>query len=209
MKKTAAVAKPRAYRQTVRAEAAAATHRRVVEAFLAFARDRWLDEITLDEVARAAGVTVQTVIRRFGGKDGLLQAVHSRMSGEIMRRREVAPGDVGSAVRALIEDYEVVGDMVMRSLAQEDRHPVMRQMTDIGRRFHRQWVGRVFSPWLEGLEPNEVRDRTDGLVIATDLYVWKLIRRDMARSAADYRRHVESLIAGALAGLPDAKGGKS
>ena len=46
---------PRAYRQTARAEAAAATHRRIIGAFIGFMQERWLDEITLEEVARAAG----------------------------------------------------------------------------------------------------------------------------------------------------------
>ena len=33
---------------------------------------QWYDQITLDAVAEDAGVTVQTILRRFDGKDGLL-----------------------------------------------------------------------------------------------------------------------------------------
>ena len=62
----------RAYQQNARAESTEATGRRIVDAFLHRLMNHWFDEITLDQVAADAGVTVQTVVRRFGGKDGLL-----------------------------------------------------------------------------------------------------------------------------------------
>lgn len=197
----------RGYRQSARAQAAEETGLRILDAFDARLRDGWFDEIRLEDVARDAGVTVQTVIRRFGGKDGLLEAVRDRLSDEIQRRREVTPGDVAGALNVLVEDYEACGDMVMRCLGQEDRHAQMRRMTDIGRAFHRQWLERVFAPWLEPLPAAEARARTDALVVATDLYVWKLLRRDMQRPIAEYRRQVESFISAALDGLAPPAGG--
>ena len=76
----------RTYRQTARAKAAEETGIRIVEAFMARMEDCWFEEIRLEDVASDAGVTVQTVIRRFGGKDGLLEAIvveraaHERVS---------------------------------------------------------------------------------------------------------------------------------
>jgi AcrR family transcriptional regulator len=64
----------RPYRQTARAEAAEATARRIIRAFSDLLHSQWFDEVTLEEVARLGRVTVRTVIRRFGGKDGLLEA---------------------------------------------------------------------------------------------------------------------------------------
>ena len=55
----------RSYHQGARAESAEATGRRIIEAFLARLMDHWFDEITLDRVAEDAGVTVQTVVRRW------------------------------------------------------------------------------------------------------------------------------------------------
>ena len=73
MKSTAARSGPhRRYVQAARAEAAADTARRILEAFLARLMTQWFDQITLDRVADDAGVTVQTVVRRFGGKDGVV-----------------------------------------------------------------------------------------------------------------------------------------
>ena len=194
----------REYRQTARAEAAQATADRIIDAFAARMRESWFDEIRLEDVARDAEVSVPTVVRRFGGKDGLLEAAYARMGREVMARRRVEPGDVDACIRVVAEDYEETGDLVMRSLAQEDRHTPIRTMTNIGRRSHRNWVAAVFSPWLEPLDAAEAERRLDELVIATDVYVWKLVRRDMGRSVATLRQTMARLIASALNGLPGA-----
>lgn len=126
-----------------------------------------------------------TVVRRFGGKDGLLDAVQKRLAKEITERRRISPGDIGLAIGILMEDYEATGDLVMRVLAQEERHPPFKAMADIGRVFHRNWIASVFAPWLEGLPDAARQARLDAFVIATDIYVWKLARRDMGRSRAE------------------------
>jgi AcrR family transcriptional regulator len=188
----------RAYRQSARAQAAEETAERILDAFAARVRDGWFEEIRLDDVAREAGVTVQTVIRRFGGKEGLLDATRDRLASEIESRRTVTPGDVTGAVGVLITDYETVGDMVMRMLAQEDRYPAVRRTTDLGRAFHRSWLAAAFAPWLDTMSADDAQRRLDALVVATDVYVWKLLRRDMGRPLPEYRDRVEAMIAAAL-----------
>ena len=191
----------RVYRQSARAQAAEATAERIIDAFAHHLRERWFDEIRLEDVARDAGVTVQTVIRRFGGKEALLDATHQRLGVQIRRRREVAAGDADGAVASLLEDYEEVGDLVMRSLAQEDRYPAIKAMTDVGRAMHREWITRAFAPWLAGLPAEDRRRAADALVVAGDIYIWKLIRRDMKRPLAEYRGLVENLCSAAV-GVP-------
>lgn len=191
----------RRYRQTARAEMAEITGRRILDAFNARLLNGWFDEIRLEDVAADAGVTVQTVIRRFGGKDGLLEAAADQLNRDVQGRRGVAPGDLAGVAQALLDDYEQAGDLMMRSLAQEDRHPAIRRMTDAGRAFHRAWVQAAFSPWLQDLAPAEARRRADALVVATDVYVWKLLRRDMGRPLPEYRRLLGQLIDAALEGL--------
>jgi AcrR family transcriptional regulator len=197
---------PRPYRQTTRAEAAAATGRRIVEAFLALARDGWLDDITLDAVARDAGATVQTVIRRFGGKDGLIAAAAEQLDREIAARRNVPPGAVEQALAALVADYELTGDLVIRLLAQEPRHPALRAPLDRGRAGHRAWLAAVFAPRLAGFAQQARERRLDALVVATDVYAWKLLRRDMGHGAAEVAALMRNLVAGALAPTDDAAG---
>jgi AcrR family transcriptional regulator len=188
----------RPYRQTARAAATEATAARIVEAFRVRLERLWFEDIRLEDVAQEAGVTVQTIIRRFGGKEGLLDPTTEAIERDVMSARDATPGDAVAAVRALVRDYEADGEVYMRALAQEDRYPAMRRMTDAGRAGHRGWVERVFAPELAGLPPDVARRRLDGLVVATDVYVWKLIRRDMGRSVAELEDHMLRLIQAAL-----------
>lgn len=172
-------ATPRPYRQTARADAAAATHRRILEAFASRIRTGWLDEITLDEIAAASGVTVQTVIRRFGGKEGLLNAAADQLGRQIAERREgIDEGDWRAHVCSAIDDYEVSGDLVIRLLAQEQRWPPLKPVLDVGRAGHRKQVVQVYRPWLAGLTPKAKAQTIATLVLLTDVYAWQLLRRD-------------------------------
>lgn len=184
----------RPYRQAARAQAAARTGRRIIDAFVEFTRDRWFDELTLNEVARRAGVSVQSVIRRFGGKDGLISAVIDAMGADIGEQRAAAPGDASGSLARLFEVYEQHGDGVMRNLAQEDRYPDLRRICDFGRREHRRLTEEAYAPWLEGLAAGDRGRALDALVIATDIYVWKLLRRDMGRPVTESRGAMTRLV---------------
>lgn len=189
---------PRPYRQTRRAAAAAETAARILDAFERAIREKWFDQVTLEEVAREAEVAVPTVLRRFGGKEGLLEAVWRRMGEGVRARQRAPPGDVRGAVRVIVEDYEQLGDLVMRALAQEDRYPAFRAMNDIGRAHHRGWIEEAFAPWLCGLPAGEHERRVDALVAATDIYLWKLVRRDMGRPPRALRHLMLTLIGGVI-----------
>jgi AcrR family transcriptional regulator len=198
----------RAYRLGARAKAAEAAADRTLAAFRTRLRDSWFDEIRLEDVAADAGVSVPTVIRRFGGKEGLLEAAYQQVGHEVLARRAVPPGDTAAAVRGLIDDYEASGDLILRSLAQEDRHPAIRHATDIGRAGHRDWLAEVFAGALADLPQAAARQRLDALVVATDVYVWKLVRRDMRRPPSELKALMEHLIEAALV-TPSAARGRS
>jgi AcrR family transcriptional regulator len=51
------------------------TRVRILESAHALWRERWHDEVTLADVAAGAGVSVQTVVNHFGGKDALIAAL--------------------------------------------------------------------------------------------------------------------------------------
>jgi AcrR family transcriptional regulator len=188
----------RTYRQGARAASTAATGQRIVDAFRRELREHWYDEITLDAIAAEAGVTVQTVLRRFGSKEALLEVVTQLFETEVRSRRDVTPGDTEGAIRAIALDYEADGDFIVRILAQEDRFTALRTAADLGRRHHRDWLAQVFAPWLAVLPTRERTQRLDALVIATDLYVWKLVRRDMRRPLSVYTSLMRQLLASAL-----------
>ena len=182
----------RSYRQTARAEATEGLRQRIVMAFHDLLLSRWIDEITLDEVAVSAGTTRQTVIRLFGGKNGLLAQVTDIIAAKVEPRVSLS-GDVPlkAAIEALIADYEAVGDMIVRFLAQEERHSALRPLLAKGRREHRAWVAKSFASAKNGLNARERERQITRLVVATDLYTWKLLRRDFGKS----RNEVAQLMA--------------
>jgi AcrR family transcriptional regulator len=173
---------------SARAEAAAETRRRILAAIGELAMERFLDEITLDDVAERAGVATRTVIRRFGGRDGLIRAAFAEASDRVQARLDETPvGDVEDAVEAAFEDYERYGDALIMMLAQEGRHrELFGPLLDAGRESHRRWVERVFVP----------RDELHAvqLVAALDLYVWKLLRRDLGLSRARAKKAMVDMV---------------
>jgi len=199
--KTASPSAPRPYRQTARARAASARDNDILNSFHALLAGRWLDQFTLQDVARGAGVTQQTVIRKFGGKEGLLEALVLELRPQVVARRAVAPGDIARAIDVLMEDYDADGAFFMRLLSQEERFPVLRRFLDIGRREHRAWVERIFAPWLTRLKPAARNETLDALVAAMDLYVWQLLRRDLGFEPVRARAAMRRLVTGVLDGL--------
>ena len=191
----------RRYTQGARAEAAEATGQRIVDAFLSRLMSQWYDEITLDRVAADAGVTVQTVIRRFGGKEGLLTAAVQTFTKQVDARRAAPRDDVDAVVRHLLADYEEAGDGVVRMLSLEGRHPALKEVLDFGRGEHRRWVTEAFAGSLQKVDAGGRQRAADALVVATDVYTWKLLRRDMGRSPAATSHIIRQMVNGIIAGL--------
>jgi AcrR family transcriptional regulator len=162
-----------------RAASTAATRRSIADAWLSVFTEVHYGEITLELVAARAGVSVQTVIRHFGSKDELFVAVVRAVAADEAARRAGTPvGDTATAIRALVGDYERIGEVILRLLAQEDRLPELRAAADTGRRIHQEWVERVFAPHLDGLPPAERARRRGQLVALTDILLWKVLRHD-------------------------------
>ncbi|MDB5292416.1 MAG: transcriptional regulator, TetR family, partial [Phycisphaerales bacterium] len=107
-------------------------------------------------------------------------------------------GDIGRVAAGVIADYEKTGDAVIRLLALEPRHPALKEVLDIGRGEHRDWVASAFSQMLGAL-PAAARERAlDALITVTDVYVWKLLRRDMGRSVPAATAVLKRLIHAAI-----------
>ncbi len=179
----------------VRAEAAQATARAIISAARRLFAELPYDEVSLPAVAADAGVTVQTVLRRFGSKDKLFAAAARERSEEIRAEREAGtPGDVSD----LVAHYERWGDEQLHLIAHEARTPAIRTVTDAGRRYHRDWVARSYGPRLQGV-PARVRARKLAqLTAVTDLAVWALLRRELGLSRPETETAIEELVASIL-----------
>jgi AcrR family transcriptional regulator len=169
----------RPYRMQARADSAVATGERILDAAEASFFEGEGEGPTLADVAARSGVTVQTVLRRFGSRDEMLGAAIARMAERVSLQRDAAPvGDPTGAVANLVEHYEEVGDRVVRMLAEAERNQAIRRLTELGFAYHREWCKRVFAPSLAVLGREERALRVAQLVAVTDVQVWKLLRRD-------------------------------
>jgi AcrR family transcriptional regulator len=200
---TRRAAPKRPYRMSARAEAAAATGERIITAAMRLFEAYLYDEVSLADVAAAAGVTIKTVLRRFGSKDGLIAAAQKVGLEVVRRERTQAPvGDVPGAIRDLVRHYELRGDAVMRWLAQEERVPALRRVTDAGRALHYAWVDQVFAPWLgkasKARSAAVRQERRARLIAVTDVYVWKIFRRDLGLDVAAVEASIRQLVETAL-----------
>jgi AcrR family transcriptional regulator len=178
----------RPYVMKARAAKAAATRERIVRSAADLIVESTLDGLTLEAIAQRAGVTVRTVLRAFGDKSQVFAAAIS-FEG---RRGHGAlhPGDVEASIRVLYDDYEKIGDAVILRLADEGRVPSLDALLKSGRDNHRRWIEESFAPQLSKRGKNDRAELLNALLVATDVYAWKLLRRDFGLS----RRAAASVI---------------
>jgi AcrR family transcriptional regulator len=185
----------RKYDMGTRQQAKDATRETIIKAAIdAFMAERSF-ALTLPAVAERADVTVKTVLRHFGSRDGLIEAAWSQAYHEVMAERIPPPGDLEGALKVLIAHYERRGEIVLVML-NEQNDPRAARMNNAGRLGHREWVDEVFADRL----PPETGERSrliDVLVVATDVYAWKLLRLDRGLSVDDVRDRM-LLMTGAL-----------
>ena len=166
--------------------AAGETERQILDAVGEIIATEDFDAVSMRRVAAKANVSLSTVVRHFGTKDALLAALVSQGGEDEERdeiRRNMEPGDVAAAVRVVVGDYEEAGQQLMHMLGQEHRFPALSELLDLGRRGHRRWVQvGVLTPARRSKRRGKTQ-LEDLLVVATDVYTWKLLRIDRRLSA--------------------------
>jgi AcrR family transcriptional regulator len=165
---------------SARADAAEQTLLRIQDAALDLFCSRPFPEVTLQAIADAAGVTLQTVLRRFGSKENVFTEAAKSRTDTIFDARAVAvPGDPASIVDSIVASYEHMGALNWRGVQQEEQFPLVKRIFDNARARHRAWVESSFASALEDASAAERERRVLLLFAATDFYVWKLFRRDL------------------------------
>jgi AcrR family transcriptional regulator len=191
---------PRSYEMQARSRAVADTRRRIIDATGVLLRQGWYDEISLKDIAAEAGVAPQTIVNHFGTKDAIFAAVlEQEPEPEATTRLSATPDDVAGAIGLLVDDYEFSGDGIIRVLALEERIPALKPTLDWGRSVQHKWIEDTFPSALVGLKGAARKRRFELLVCATDVYTWKLLRRDRGlsrtKTAAAIRQLVEAVVA--------------
>jgi AcrR family transcriptional regulator len=185
-----------------RRDAVNETRERILQAAFDLWREHPYDDVTLDMVASAAEVSRQTVHRQFGSKDELAMAVTSFVGARIDQNvQAIDPGDIRSGVKHQVDVYERMGDLNVRMVQLEGRVEAFDHALNRGRAAHRAWIERVFEPHLP--HGNKARElAVMALYAATDVMVWKLLRRDFGMPRGDAEATMLRLVEGVIATMP-------
>ena len=182
----------RPYMMVARADSVAQTREQILKAAFELGIERLTPNVSLGEVANRAGVTVRTILRHFGSREGLHDAVFEYAKRLITEERATPVGDIHAAVAAVVQQYDVLGDYVLSRIEEARLDERVAVWDAEGRRRHREWVRRVFAPQLD--RADDATALEDLLVIACDVYTWKLLRRDAGHSRKLTEERIETMI---------------
>jgi AcrR family transcriptional regulator len=173
----------RKYEMGSRAKAAEMTSEEIIRVVGELWMKYSIHEITLQMVAQNSGVTVMTILRNFGSKEGLFEAaIRADTAGIQDVRKESQAGNIVQAVSTLMNEYEYAGPAVIRTLAVENDLPVAAKILKKGRELHKEWCERIFAQYLPASNDKEYQIMLGAFYAATDVYKWKLLRKDLGYS---------------------------
>ena len=160
-------------------------------AVLSLAAEVRLADITLAVIAKRSGISVRTLLRYYGTRDDLIRTVADEARDLVIEERQVDPDDIDRSLELLGDHYEAMAPLVLMMLAQEDTDQIAQAVTRQGRAFHRRWVAELFR-----LDPGAAGDdeQLDLLVVATDVFTWKLLRIDRALSRQETLNRMRQLV---------------
>ncbi len=164
---------------TARAEAAERTGERIVDAMLDRYATTPYDQIRLEDVAADAGVSTQTVIRRFGGKHQLLAATVEREQARLAADRAAAMGeDPRSTLHRLVRFYDDYGLLILKVYAEAHQAPGVPELAARGRAYHVDWCRQAFAEVLPAEDHEARRRRLAQVVAVCDATTWRILRYD-------------------------------
>lgn len=189
----------RTYTMSKRADQSAATGDRIATAAAHLFTEFRYDDVTLIDIAKAAGVSHQTVLNHYQNKEGVVAAAAEVLAASTTTDRAVpAPATAEKAVRILMADYERMGDANVQWAMDADRIAALKPYMESARAGHRAWIETAFADSLPPSGPARTLAVT-AIYAATDVYTWKLLRRDLAMSRAATERTVLHLVNGVSA----------
>ena len=158
-----------------------------------------IKDIKLEMVAKEARVTTKTILRKFKSKDGLINESLSYMAAKIESERTLTNGkDIDDILKALLSNYEKMGEAAVRTINLESELEIARLIGAKGRELHRDWCIRMFAPYLPNEQSDDYEIQLTSFIAATEIYLWKLMRKDLKLSKEQtfsiFKNLVEGLI---------------
>ncbi len=194
----------RRYRMTERAATVERTTDRILDAALRhYAVTPYVD-LRLDDLAADAQVTVQTLVRRFGGKAGLIVALVERELGRLAAARAASRGAaVPELIGELVAHYERYGDLILKLYGEAPLVPGLAERAAEARAFHVDWCRQRFGALVAPASGPETDRRIAAAVAVCDATTWRILRRDGNLEPAEVELTLRELLAAALGAPPD------
>ena len=197
------------YMMRARADSVAVTRGRIARAMLKLALAQPYEEITLQAIAEASDVSHQTVLNHFASKEGVAFAAARLLSDETgAARAQARPGDIAGAIAVLAGEYERFGDANARWAMSSERLGSLAPLLHEARINHQNWLHHIFGALLP--KPGAAARRAIlALHGATDVYTWKLLRRDLRLTRHETEAVMVDLVNGVLRAPSDRRRGAS
>jgi AcrR family transcriptional regulator len=199
--------KSRPYTKKLRAQSEVESRRRILDAAVACFSDRPLDRVTLEEVAKQSGLSVQTLLRVHGSKEDLFVSAARAIAGEAMRARDdVQLRSREEALEVLVDAYERWGEASERMAEQARRVEGIDLLLGELRSHHRRWIRRLFAGELSTVPETRRAQALALLVVALDLGTYRRLRAEgLSRAAAT--QGMKALTSAALLARHRSRGG--
>jgi AcrR family transcriptional regulator len=197
----------RQYRSASRDTAAAKTRARIVRVAAKHLRSReGLQSLSLEAVAREAGVSRLTVYNQFGSRRGLLEAVfddRARWGGLHRIAEAMAKRDSRAALARVVEifcafwdfDSKALGRIHGASVADPELEESLRERNERRRKLLSTLLGRMGA--TGEIRPESLDDLTDVLFVLTSYPVFAGLS-SRRRSAQDTCRLIQELVEAAV-----------
>jgi AcrR family transcriptional regulator len=179
-----------------RAASVADTGDRILDATLARFAALPYDRIRLEDVATDAGVSLQTVLRRFRSKAGLICSMATRELGRIAETREQHEGaSPARVVTDLVVHYERYGDLILKVYAEAGQVEGLAEIAHRGRAYHVRWCEQAFARSLQQVPEIEARRRRRAQLVALcDATTWRILRHDAGLDSEQIERALLELV---------------
>ena len=186
---------------TARADEAERTGQRIVDAMLHRFATLPYGQIRLEDVAADAGVAVQTVMRRFGNKAGLLVTVVEReLSVIAANRAAIAGASPADTISALADHYETYGALILKMYSEASLVEGLDEIAGRGRAYHVAWCRTAFAADLPDDRDDSGRERRMAqIVVVCDARTWSILRLESQLGAAQTKLALSEMLSPLLA----------
>lgn len=185
---------------SARADAVRETGDRILDATLALFARHPVDRIRLDELASTAGVTVPTIVRRYGGKAGVIVALVERELARLAARRTAHADDqLDDVIHDLVAHYEGYGALILKVYSEAPLIDGLPEIAARARAYHVAWCRETFGGRIAGDAALHARRLATAIAVC-DATTWRILREDGGLDPAETRGALRDLLAPIITG---------